>query len=271
MVFSASDAPLIGRLLEIVRGLDDERVAFPVAARVAHVGLHPRRQVRPAVERDHARLVHHLVADGDEAGALRDVVPVAVDSRHHRPRNAARDAADVEREVLRAVERADVVAVAAAPRRPHGRRPLSRLVVVGASSRPAGRGPSRRGCSSRCSSRTNAMVPPRYRCRSCRRSSPRLRGRARSAAERAWTAPPASRPGGSGRRIRAVAPSGCRSRCCCCRCPADPDRPRASVAPCPLPSRGFCSSRLRVRRRRQNQQRGTEEHPSCRMRSGARH
>ena len=41
-------------------------------------------QMRPAVERNDARLVHHLVANGDKARALRDVVAVAVDRRHHR-------------------------------------------------------------------------------------------------------------------------------------------------------------------------------------------
>ena len=75
------------RLLEEVRGFDDERVALPVAARVAHVRLQERAgHMRPPVERNDARLVHHLVADRHEARALRDVVRVAVDGRHHRAR-----------------------------------------------------------------------------------------------------------------------------------------------------------------------------------------
>jgi hypothetical protein len=62
-----------------VRRVDDERVAFPVAARVAHVEVNVRARVRPAVERDHARLVDHLHRDRDVARCLDDLVRVAVD------------------------------------------------------------------------------------------------------------------------------------------------------------------------------------------------
>src|SRR5262245_54484703 len=63
-------------------------------ARVAHV--RPEAGSRAVVERNHPRLVNHLVADGNEAGRLGGVVGIAVDRRHHRSGQAARDAAIVE-------------------------------------------------------------------------------------------------------------------------------------------------------------------------------
>src|SRR5688572_822911 len=116
------------RFLEVVRAFDDERVAFPVAARVAHVRLHVPRERLAAVERDDARVVHHLVADRDHPWRLHDLVRVAVDGRHHRARDAAGDAPHVERQILRAVEGTGVIAVAAAARRADGGRALLRLV-----------------------------------------------------------------------------------------------------------------------------------------------
>ena len=56
----------------------------------------------------------HLVRDGDVARSLDDPVRVAVNGRHHRSGKAARDAADVQRQVLGTVERTVVVAVSAA-------------------------------------------------------------------------------------------------------------------------------------------------------------
>ncbi len=57
-----------------------------------------------AVERNHARVVHHLVADHDRVGGLHDAEAVAVEHGKHAA-DAARDAAVVEREILEAVER----------------------------------------------------------------------------------------------------------------------------------------------------------------------
>src|SRR5689334_8756605 len=45
------------RGFEVVRALDHQRVAFPMAARIAHVRLQLLRQRLPCVERDDARLV----------------------------------------------------------------------------------------------------------------------------------------------------------------------------------------------------------------------
>ena len=107
----AADA---GHPIEILRH-DDQRVALPVSARVAHVGLDARREMRPAVERDDARLVDHLVADDDEARRLHDLVAVVVDGRQERSHDAARDAAVVEAAIEIAVRLAPLEPLA--PRR----------------------------------------------------------------------------------------------------------------------------------------------------------
>ena len=65
----------------------------------------PLPDVRTAVGVEEARVVDHLVADRDHAGRLDDAVAVAVDDAHHRSDDAARDAAVVQGEVLRRVER----------------------------------------------------------------------------------------------------------------------------------------------------------------------
>src|SRR5438477_10586088 len=57
-----------------------------------YVLAHPRR---PAVDRNHPRLVNHLVPDDDDAGALFDAGAVAVDGGKNRADDAARDAAIV--------------------------------------------------------------------------------------------------------------------------------------------------------------------------------
>src|SRR5438552_4190261 len=96
--------PVRAPLPEVGR-LDDESVAFPVAARVAHVEADALRRMRAAVEQDHARLVDHLVLDRDGVLRLHDAVRVAVDRRHHRSRQAAGDAAIVQTAILGTVRR----------------------------------------------------------------------------------------------------------------------------------------------------------------------
>src|ERR1700704_3654617 len=73
-------APIRGALEE-VRGLDDQGVAVPAAARIAHIGTDAGSNVRAAVKRNDTRLMDHLVADGHEAGTLMDLVRIAVDGR----------------------------------------------------------------------------------------------------------------------------------------------------------------------------------------------
>ncbi len=84
-----------GPVREVPR-LDDERVAFEVAARITHEEMDARAKSRPAVERNHARVVHHLVADDHGVGRLDDARAVAVHGRHERPDRPARDAPVVE-------------------------------------------------------------------------------------------------------------------------------------------------------------------------------
>ena len=60
--------------------------------------------MRAAVERDDADVVNQLVADGDEARCLHDLVRVAEDVRHHRAGHAACDAALPQIEVVDAPE-----------------------------------------------------------------------------------------------------------------------------------------------------------------------
>src|SRR5690348_3309242 len=46
-----------------IRGLDHQRVALPVAARVAHVGTDVGARMRTAVHGDHAGLMYHFLHD----------------------------------------------------------------------------------------------------------------------------------------------------------------------------------------------------------------
>ena len=85
--------PISRARIEVGR-LDHQRIAFPMPSRVAHV--RPQVGSRAVVERDDARLVNHLVPDGDQTRRLRDVVGVPVNRRHHRARQSAGDAAIVE-------------------------------------------------------------------------------------------------------------------------------------------------------------------------------
>src|SRR6185295_1269219 len=108
-------AAAVGAAIPEVGRLDDERVAFPVAAGVAHVEADAFGQMRLAAERDDPRLVNHLDPDRDEPLSLDDLVRIAVDGRQHRVRISARDAAVVEAEAV--VVLVDAVAEAAARRR----------------------------------------------------------------------------------------------------------------------------------------------------------
>jgi hypothetical protein len=87
------------------------------AVRVARLQANALADVRTAVERNHSRLVNQLVADADDARRLHDLIRIAVDERHHRSRERARDAAIEQAEVLRSVERA-VAKTAAGNRQP---------------------------------------------------------------------------------------------------------------------------------------------------------
>ena len=91
-----------------VRRLDDERVALPVAARLARPLEQVRRQRRTAVERDDARGVHHLRHDRDVVRGLEHLDVVVVGARRHRrpgvePQEAAVVGAEVQPRVGRLV------------------------------------------------------------------------------------------------------------------------------------------------------------------------
>ncbi len=75
-----------------LRRLDDERVAFPVSARVAHPLADALVEVRlSTVGRNDAGVVDHLVADRHDARVLDDAHAVAVDDGQRRAEHAARD------------------------------------------------------------------------------------------------------------------------------------------------------------------------------------
>ena len=114
----ADAAAWTGSAIGEVGRLDDERVALPVAARIAHQLAEAAADVRPPVERDDARLVHHLVDDDDRVRRLHDARAVAVDHRQPRSGQAARDAAVPEAEVLDGVEGTDAVGAADRRARP---------------------------------------------------------------------------------------------------------------------------------------------------------
>src|SRR5215510_9428812 len=62
--------------------------------------MNVRADRRAAIERDHARVVDHLIADDDSIGSLDDARAVAINGRHEGANRAARDAPVIEREVL---------------------------------------------------------------------------------------------------------------------------------------------------------------------------
>ncbi len=88
-----------------VGGLDHQRVALEAPARVAHPLRDLRIQPRPPVERDHPRLVDHLVLNDDVAGELEDLRAHVVAGGQHRGEQAARDAPVVGPEVGEGLER----------------------------------------------------------------------------------------------------------------------------------------------------------------------
>src|SRR5262245_43220305 len=78
----------------------------------------------PRVEWNDASLVDHFVNDRDETRRLNNLVAVSVDGRHHRSRDAARDAPVIETAVF---PRVGWPSPAGAPRRSASRDALSRF------------------------------------------------------------------------------------------------------------------------------------------------
>ena len=83
----------------VVRRLDDQRVAFPVPARIAVPLTDGLRQVRTPIERDDAHVVDVLVENRDAPGRLEDLVRVVV-ARRQRRHAVVDDAALLQRPVF---------------------------------------------------------------------------------------------------------------------------------------------------------------------------
>ena len=93
VTFSLSDAPRYGHRIDAcascvgmnVGRLDDERIAFPTADRIAKPRLDLRRHVSGRAEADDAHVVHHLGHDHHVVLRLHDGVVVVVEVvRQHR-------------------------------------------------------------------------------------------------------------------------------------------------------------------------------------------
>src|SRR4030095_9869433 len=91
----AADAGAVGE----VRRFDDQRIALPMAPRVAHIQIDALADARARLQRHHSRLVDHFVLNHDEPWRLKDRGSVAVDDRKNGAGHTARDAAVVVAEV----------------------------------------------------------------------------------------------------------------------------------------------------------------------------
>src|SRR5688572_21231270 len=87
-------------------------LTLPARARVTEILVNRRADMFTPIGVENARVGQHLRRERDYAWRLDDPVAVAVDHAKDRARNAARDAAFVEREVLPSVQRARAVRAA---------------------------------------------------------------------------------------------------------------------------------------------------------------
>src|SRR3989449_2401977 len=103
----AGCSPDVVRPIREVRGVYDQRVTLPASTGIAKPLPNLRRKMRSTVERDHTRVVDHLLVDEDGLGGLHDLdVGVVVDFRpavreHWRPLLRPDDAAFQSRPHLR--------------------------------------------------------------------------------------------------------------------------------------------------------------------------
>src|SRR6266849_5935367 len=96
MLAGASEVCLVRK----VDGIDDQRIARPVAARVAHPP--PDGSMRTPVHRDDARVMNHLVENHDVVGELDELDVVVVDARQHRrTRDRPQETPLVQAEIFR--------------------------------------------------------------------------------------------------------------------------------------------------------------------------
>src|SRR6185437_13609196 len=101
---------MLGRAHEVVLrreidGVDNQRVAFPASSRVTAPLSCRRGEVRPAVERDHPRLVSGFHEQHDVRRRLHDLVVAEIAGAITTAEtwNAPRDAAKGVVEILRAI------------------------------------------------------------------------------------------------------------------------------------------------------------------------
>ena len=129
---SCSVEPLKPDLRGEIDGVDDQRLAFPVAARVAEQPGHA--PVRTPIHRHDPRVVNHLVQNHDVIARLEELHVVVVDRRDHRwTRGSPENAPLLEREILGRLRGI----ASGAPAR--ARRPARGLAPTAAEScRPAG-------------------------------------------------------------------------------------------------------------------------------------
>ena len=136
------------RVLVKIRGLDHERIAFPVAARVAQPLPDTRADVRTPVEVNEPHLVNLLMQNRHESRRLRDLVVVVVPGRQRR-HAVVQDAAFLQRPVKPGVGRT--------PGSPRGRARIEHLLTV----RRQRRQPSvLRVDDERCAADRRTAVPP---------------------------------------------------------------------------------------------------------------
>src|SRR5262249_9846579 len=83
-----------------IRGFDDECIAFPVAAGVAHVRADGGIRMRTPVDWNDTGFVHHFLEDRDVAWRLNDLLAISIDHRENRTRYAASNATNVIAEVF---------------------------------------------------------------------------------------------------------------------------------------------------------------------------
>src|SRR6266852_6610277 len=107
---AASIEPNACPVAQEIRGLDDQRVALPAAARVAHVGTDVRTGMGTAVQWYHAGFVDHFLQNRHVAGRLYNLLSVSIDNREYGARHATADAADVIAEIFPRIGFGGVVA-----------------------------------------------------------------------------------------------------------------------------------------------------------------
>src|SRR5579883_1963926 len=77
----------------VIGRVHDQRVAFPMTARISFPLPDGGGDVRPAVQRNDAGVVDHLGENDDVSRHLHNLISIVVAGRKHGPRHAARDAA----------------------------------------------------------------------------------------------------------------------------------------------------------------------------------